>query len=74
MRWPWSKVSSPAKHRSPLDADVIRPGDPMWAVWEQMKLTGRPVVGIYDSSTGFIVAMRTVEPDSDSESQPPNGR
>lgn len=59
MRLPWKRRRRHVR-RSPFDAEVIRPGDPGWAIFEETMRTGRPVVGLYDSETGEVVSMRVV--------------
>lgn len=35
---------------SPFNADVIRPGDPGWEMFEEAMRTGKPVTGGYDAA------------------------
>ena len=66
MRWYWRALlrpqpaPEPGRPRSPFDAETIGPGDPAWGVWEAVRDTGRAVVGIYDTETGRVVAIRAL--------------
>lgn len=44
---------------SPFSADVIRPGDPGWDIFEAVK-DGNAVIGTYDADTGQIMSMDVI--------------
>lgn len=63
--WPFRKTKSKdqSSWKSPFDAEVIRPGDPGWAIFEAAMKSQSPVVGIYNGETGEIVSIEVLGDD-----------